>query len=331
MASPPEPATPPIQEGDSPRFRLRLTPTEIAEVLGIETKPRIITVEYRRRLLTWTAAIGWLLAPAACVLGIYLMRVFGLQSQTVLFALQFPPMYAAMMATLVLTQRNLLTYDVDRRKVWSGTGQIRRALGRWRPGDRLEYSIYRGRLERVRPSGRRRIIARFTVVVDHATWAEFVDVFRAHQIGSGGGGEPSDLRAPVVKVGIRWRFFSGFLLAGLVTEVFALWPRRGDFDSVGSLHLAAAGYFLFGALPLLLRPVLTYKEGRVSVKSLGRPAREYPSPGFERLEFSVYTGCLYEVRADGKRRKIARGWARDLDSWKVFVDRFLADAAKSAR
>jgi hypothetical protein len=78
---------------------------------------------------------------------------------------------------------------------------------------------------------------------------------------------------------------------------------------------------------LIFRPTLSFKPGtgRVSMKALGFPAREFPRPGCEQLEYSVYLGALYEVRADGKRRRVATGWAREQVAWRAFVDRFRSD------
>ncbi|PRY61179.1 hypothetical protein [Glycomyces artemisiae] len=284
----------------------------------------LITVHYRRRLLVWVVAVCWPLALAMCTLGTYVLTVLDIESQLLFFVMYFPPMWCAMMGTLYLAQTNCLTYDVHRRRVWSGTGHVQRTMGRWKDGDRLNYSIYLGRLERIRPSGKRRAIVRNAYVVDQSSWTAFVDVFLTHQNETrrGEDADAADQGLPTaVEVGIRWRFFTCVLLVGLALGAWGFWlvPTVD-----GPLPVVSAAYFLFGAVPLVLRPVLRYEDGLVSVKTVGR-VREFPSRGYERLEYSVYWGCLFEVRADGKRRRVARGWARDQDSWKVFVDRFMED------
>ncbi|MEU6249318.1 hypothetical protein [Glycomyces sp. NPDC047010] len=290
-----------------------------------EPSTTLITVRNRRRLLIWMVAVCWPLTPASFALGIYLLARFDVESRLLLGALLYSPMLGAVFGTVALiVGRNLLTYDVGRQ-------QIRSVINcpPWREGDRLEYSIYRGRLELVRASGRRRSVVGNSFLMDKDSWAAFVDVFLAHHHPRAGRADPSSVVAEsAVKVGIRWRFFTGFMLVGLAMELLNVlfWLDTPDnYDPFGPLPFAGLAYILFGLLPLILRPVLIYEDGRVSLKSLGRSAREFPSAGYERLEYSVYWGCLFEVRADGKRRRVARGWARDQDTWKAFVDRFLED------
>lgn len=134
-------------------------------------------------------------------------------------------------------------------------------------------------------------------------------------------------------VGVRRRFFVAVLLARLALAAldFAFQAdaeRTGaDYDLFAPLALAAVGYVLFGALPLVFNPVLTYEPGtsRIRVKAHGFPSREIPRSGGARFEYSVYNGVLYEVRPDGKRRRVATGWAREQVAWKAFVNRFLQD------
>ncbi|MCD0444757.1 hypothetical protein LO763_14140 [Glycomyces sp. A-F 0318] len=342
MAPPSDlPTAPPIPDDEMARFRKRPKPDRTAPDAS---ERNVVTVRYKRRLLWWVVAIAWPLTPVTFVLGIYLMVSFELDSSVPTFLLNFPPLYAAAFGTYLLTRKDLLTYDV--RHGWIGGVAGRSALNRWRDGDRIEYSVPLGRLELIRANGRRRVLFRSGYLVDRASWTAFVDVFLAHQNTRAEdhrdtGAEPRHPSAPqpglgpAVRVGVRWRFFGAVLLAGLALVAFnvAIWAdaeRSGaDYDFFGLLTVMAGGYVLFGVLPIVCNPVLAYESGsdRVSVKTRGLPARGFPRPGFERLEHSVYDGVLYEVRADGKRRRVARGWARDQAAWKTFVDRFMRDQA----
>lgn len=343
MAPPSDlPPAPPIPDDELNPRRRRPRPAE--RQAPEESARNVVTVRFNRRLCWWVVAIGWPLSPVTFVFGLYLQVSRGIESDLLFFVLYFPPLYAAVMGTFVLARANCLTYDVHRRLIGSGTGRIRSALNRWRDGDRLEYSIYLGRLELVRANGRRRSLARGSFTLDRDSWAAFVDVFLSHQSDRAAGhrnAEPSledrvptaSPAAPAVKVGVRWRFFVVVLLVGLAATAAHLSlltdaAYRGvDFDSFGPLALAAAGYVLFGVLPLICNPVLAYESGSglVSVKTRGLPTREFPRRGYERLEYSVYNGALYEVRADGRRRRVATGRARDQVEWKAFVDRFVRD------
>ncbi|MQM25143.1 hypothetical protein [Glycomyces albidus] len=55
----------------------------------------------------------------------------------------------------------------------------------------------------------------------------------------------------------------------------------------------------------------------------------YPSRGFERLEYSVYDGRIYQVARDGARKKLPfkRFWANRED-WRTLVDLLLQDEPK---
>ncbi|MQM25144.1 hypothetical protein [Glycomyces albidus] len=337
------PPMPPIPDDElHPRRRPQATSVPPAELE--EPDRNTIVVRSNRRLLWWIVAIAWPLTPSTFVLSVYLTASFGVESgSALLYLVQFPPMFAAVFGTMLLAQPSLFTYDVRRRRLTGGTGQIRRALKRWRDGDRLEYSIYLGRLEIVRPSGRRRSVARNSFTVDQRAWTAFADVFLEHQSDRPAGhegGEPPTAGVPTpsasepereISVGVRWRFFGGLLLVGLGTAAIevAIWLGSSPegYGPFGSMALVATGYGLFGAIPLIVRPILSFEPGtgRVSKKPLGLPAREFPRPGYERLEYSVYLGVLYEVRADGRRRRVATGWAREQVAWKAFVDRFRSD------
>ncbi|NUQ89025.1 MAG: hypothetical protein HOQ43_11250 [Glycomyces artemisiae] len=288
----------------------------------------VITVPFRRRPLLWIVLLGWPLTPVAFAAAIYL-RVIGIESQLPMIVLGSLPM-VAIFSTVLLVLKVGLSYDLRQRQLSSPNGPIK-----WRYGDRIEYSIYRGRLELIRANGKRRGLTQNSWALDQDSWTEFVDVYLSHQNEwkratdyAAAPAAPPKQAGSLIEVGIRWRFFTWVLVAGLVYAVlnYLFWlDTTENYSPYGPMAVIAVGCFLFGTVPLVLRPVLRYEDGRVSINTVGRAAREFPSKGYERLENSVYWGCLFEVRADGKRRRVARGWARDQDSWKVFVDRFMED------
>jgi len=288
----------------------------------------VITVPFRRGPLLWIVLLGWPLTPVAFAAAIYL-RVIGIENQLPMIVLVSLPM-AATLGTVLLVLKVGLSYDLRQRQLSGGLyGPIK-----WRYGDRIEYSVYRGRVELVRAGGRRHGRMQNSWALDQDSWTEFVDVYLSHQNewkraadNTAAPAAPPKQAGSLIEVGIRWRFFTWILIAGLVYAVlnYLFWlDTTENYSPYGPMAVIAVGCFLFGGVPLVLRPVLRYEDGRVSVKTVGR-TREFPSKGYERLEYSVYWGCLFEVRADGKRRRVARGWARDQDSWKVFVDRFMED------
>ncbi|GAA2142171.1 hypothetical protein [Glycomyces algeriensis] len=310
-----------------------------------ESNRYLVVVRFNRRLLGWAVSVGWSLTALMYALTFYLMASSDISAGGFIFLVQFLPLHSAIVATYLLTQRHCLTYDLRRRRVAGGVLQVNSALKQWRDGDRLEYSIHRGRLEIVRPNGRRRNVVRNAFTIDQRSWTAFVDVYLAHQNAwkeSEGTESIPEVRMPaappgkpgaMINVGVRWRFFGIILLIGLAyiaadLALLADADRRGaEFDFFGTLMLTGGGCALFGTVPLVCNPVVTYEpgKGRVSVKPRGLPAREFPRPGGERIEYSIYNGALYEIRLDGKRRRVATGWAREQVAWKTFVDRFLED------
>lgn len=336
------PHAPPVRKDELHRKR-RPKPGKIAVVPPPdpdEAERNVITVRFNRRLGWWLVLIGWPMVPVMMALSIYLRVSFDGQESTLGIVLVMVSVSAGTWGLNALVPKNCLTYDVRRGRVGSGAQQVRNALARWRGGDRLEYSIHLGRLQIVRPNGKRRDVVRNSFILDRGSWTAFVDVFLAQQNSRAGSNPEAPAASPVesdpaVKVGVRWRFFGVVMLGGLVLTAFnvAIWAdaerSEANFDPFGPLALMAACYVLFGAIPLILRPVLTFKAGQVSVRTLGLVTRKFPRRGFERLEYSVYNGILYEVRGDGKRRRIATGWARDQVAWKTFVDRLLDSKASA--
>lgn len=82
-----------------------------------------------------------------------------------------------------------------------------------------------------------------------------------------------------------------------------------------------------GSIALLMRKAyLTYD---VQTRTLRGPSRwrnltSYPRRGYDRLEFSPYDARIYEVRTDGKRRRLMfRRWVADQGDWRALVDLLL--------
>lgn len=339
------PPMPPVPDDELvPPRRGRATATA-----GDESDRNRVVVRFNRRMLWWTVSVGWPLAALSYVLTFYLMASFDVSASGVVFTVQFLPLYAALVGTVLLAQGDCLSYNVQRRWVEGGVPQVTAALRRWRDGDRLEYSVYLGRLEIVRPNGKRRTVLRNSITVDQRSWTTFADVYLAHQNEWKQRQEAASTPEPhmpaasqeqpqsAIRVDVRRRFFAVILLIGIacIAADFALIPDPphsttgllGDNSSL--LSVAGLAYAVFGAVPLLLDPKLTYElgTGRVTVKPRGLPAREFPRPGDDRLAYSIYNGALYDIRSNGKRRRIATGWAREQVAWKTFVDRFLDERA----
>jgi hypothetical protein len=84
-----------------------------------------------------------------------------------------------------------------------------------------------------------------------------------------------------------------------------------------------------GSIALLLRS--TYLTYDASTRTLRGPSHwrintNYPRAGYDRVEYSPYDARLYEVRADGKRRRLFfRRWVANQQDWRVLVDLLLAE------
>ncbi|WP_030144584.1 hypothetical protein [Glycomyces sp. NRRL B-16210] len=312
-----------------------------------EPSRTVITVRSNRRLALWGTWLGWLLTPVGFALSFHLIA-HGVGNRLLAFALTWTPMFVAVMCTVMLAQGpNLLTYDTQTGQIGSGQAAVQGRLNRWKQGDRIEYSVYLGQLRIVRQRGRPRLLIHRAFNVNRSDWIAFVDVFLAHQNAraeaphnrdtareDATAARPPEETGSAIKVGVRWRCFLGILLIGLAlaTLEFHLSSRSEDyFDPVGPLGFGALLYLLIGAVPLLLNPTLIYESGQVSVKTRGRALRRFPRRGGDRLEYSLYDGALFEVRGDGRRRRIATGRARDQAAWKTFVDRFAQDHPESIR
>ncbi|WP_192907096.1 hypothetical protein [Glycomyces paridis] len=135
----------------------------------------VITVRHNRRLGWWLASIGWPLWVLSS------WGVFALDVEDSLLQFEmFLPIYAAILGTQLLFMGPALHYDTRTGHLW-GSGWTRSGLGKWRAGDRIEYSVHFGALEILRPDGRRRRIVRGSALLNRQDWTAFVDVFLAHQ------------------------------------------------------------------------------------------------------------------------------------------------------
>lgn len=91
----------------------------------------------------------------------------------------------------------------------------------------------------------------------------------------------------------------------------------------------ASGAPAIFALGLLLKgPHLRYySESRrvIGPKRWGQRT-EYPRSGFDRIEYSVYDARIYEIRSNGKRRRLpVMRWFADRRDWAALVDLLIAD------
>jgi hypothetical protein len=93
------------------------------------------------------------------------------------------------------------------------------------------------------------------------------------------------------------------------------------------LLIGVPGGLAAGSIALLLRRVyLTYDARERTIRGPGywRNNTTYPRAGYDRLEYSPYDARIYEVRADGKRRRlILRRWVANPQDWKALVDLLL--------
>jgi len=93
----------------------------------------------------------------------------------------------------------------------------------------------------------------------------------------------------------------------------------------------SGGLLGVGLLSFIRRRVLTYDPQTRSVEARDRMWglwQDFPSEGFDRLEYEAGTGRLYEVRTDGRRRRVPvnRGEAIGTE-WRAFVEQFERDHA----
>ncbi|MEU5156501.1 hypothetical protein [Glycomyces sp. NPDC021274] len=86
-----------------------------------------------------------------------------------------------------------------------------------------------------------------------------------------------------------------------------------------------------GLVSSLRRRHLTYDSQTRTVTARDRIWglwREYPCEGFDRLEYEAGTGRLYQVRADGKRRRVPVDRHEAVRAeWRAFIDQFERDHA----
>lgn len=100
---------------------------------------------------------------------------------------------------------------------------------------------------------------------------------------------------------------------------------------IGGLLLGVPAGLAGGSIALLLRTTyLTYDPRSRTIRgpSRWRNRTTYPRKGYDRLEYSVYDGRVYEIRTDGKRRKLLFvRWVADRRDWRDLVDLLLAPEA----
>jgi hypothetical protein len=107
-------------------------------------------------------------------------------------------------------------------------------------------------------------------------------------------------------------------------------------EALFSMASVAGGVPAMIALGLLLNgPHLRYYSESGIVIGPERWGRrtEYPRSGFDRIEYSVYDSRIYEIRPNGKRRRlpVSRWFVRRRD-WEALVDLLIAEnGAKEVR
>ncbi|MEU6249319.1 hypothetical protein [Glycomyces sp. NPDC047010] len=132
----------------------------------------------------------------------------------------------------------------------------------------------------------------------------------------------------MITVRVNRRRFRRIFIAGLVIWVLGivssiLLPESVERDLTAltiylpSMVLAAGFGPLVGAQDLVYDP-----QTRSVFRGSGSG---FPRRKFERLEYSIYSGRLYQVRADGRRRVIAAWWGFVPEDWRQFADRLLQD------
>jgi CRISPR/Cas system-associated endoribonuclease Cas2 len=116
----------------------------------------------------------------------------------------------------------------------------------------------------------------------------------------------------------------GFLLPGSDDPVI---------QAIGGMVLGVPAGLAGGSIALLMRNTyLTYDPRSRTIRgpSRWRLRMTYPRTGYERIEYSVYDGRIYEVRADGKRRKLMfTRWIADQRDWRALVDLMLEPEVRS--
>ncbi|GAA2142165.1 hypothetical protein [Glycomyces algeriensis] len=146
-------------------------------------------------------------------------------------------------------------------------------------------------------------------------------------------GSPEPVR-PQIRLVVRANRFLCISVAaiGLPSTFVLIMFDPGGINSTADDLTRAAGFasfnLAFWCLVLLFRRwYFTFDARNRAVTASGRwKARgTYPSRRFDRIEYSVYDARIYEVRADGKRRRLpVRRWLADQQDWRALVDLLLA-------
>lgn len=149
--------------------------------------------------------------------------------------------------------------------------------------------------------------------------------------------EPVRRRTRVV-VRVNRRRCLSIVIVGIPLSValILLDPASGD-RAVDDLWRAAGiliGAFAFQFLDRLFRHwYFTFDAESRKLTARGRwgSERTYPRHGFDRIEYSTYDAGIYEVAANGKRRRLpVRRWFADRRDWKTFADTVLDGDAPNA-
>lgn len=147
----------------------------------------------------------------------------------------------------------------------------------------------------------------------------------------------TDLEGAVLNVRMNRRrpLWAIVVCLPLFFTVAFLLPGSDDFvvQFIGGMVLGVPAGLVGGSIALLMRNTyLTYDPRSRTIRgpSRWRARMTYPRKGYERLEYSVYDGRIYEVRADGGRRKLMfTRWIADQHDWRVLIDLMLAPEVRT--
>lgn len=128
----------------------------------------------------------------------------------------------------------------------------------------------------------------------------------------------------------RLRCWSIAIIGLALTFVLVMFDLGGVNSTADDLTrgagIASMNLALWCLVLLFRRWYFTFDARSRVVTASGRwKARgTYPSRRFDRIEYSVYDARIYEVRADGKRRRLpVRRWFADRRDWEALVDALL--------
>ncbi|WP_157974864.1 hypothetical protein [Glycomyces dulcitolivorans] len=193
--------------------------------------------------------------------------------------------------------------------------------------DRIE--IVNGKLYQTKDNGSTRRIRIWTWLINSDDWAVFKAVAPP---------KPPEPEPELLTVRYNRRRVAWLLVASIPITLVGLfmWSRASAFSTFTSLefwlsYLAFIAGFNGAALSIRAlshKVCFSYDPRRRVVTGRNRwsgRTRWYPTNPSERLEYSVSTGTVYRVAADGKRRRFIRAsrWLRE-DDWAAFIDNMFA-------